>query len=62
MVLLGDMGQVEALSVHVEIVLISAIRRRMVWTESTMSMEIILGTLDCIPRWPVSSRSSFQSI
>jgi hypothetical protein len=62
MVLLGDMGQVEALSVHLEIVLISALDGSTVCAECTMGMEIILGTPDGIPRWRVSSRSSFWSI
>jgi hypothetical protein len=50
MVLLGDVGQVEALSVHLEIVLISALDECTVCAECTMGMEIILGTPDGTPR------------
>jgi hypothetical protein len=44
MVLLGDVGQVEALSVCLEIVLILALDGCMVCAEWTIGMEIILGT------------------
>jgi hypothetical protein len=50
MVLLGDVGQVEALSVHLEIVLISALDGCTVCAECTIGMEIILGTPDGTPR------------
>jgi hypothetical protein len=46
MVLLGDVGQVEALSVHLEIVLISALDGCTLYAECTIGMEIILGTPD----------------
>jgi hypothetical protein len=40
----GDVGLVELVSVHLEIVLILAQDRCMVWDEHTICMEIILGT------------------
>jgi hypothetical protein len=50
MVLLGDMGQVELVSVHLEIVFISAQDRCMVCAECTTGVEIILGTPDGTPK------------
>ena len=50
MLLLGDMGQVEAHLVYLEIVLISAQDRCTVCAECTTGMEIILGTPDGTPR------------
>jgi hypothetical protein len=50
MVLLRDMGQVELVSVHLEIVLILAQDRCTVCAECTTGVEIILGTLDGTPR------------
>jgi hypothetical protein len=50
MVLLDDVGQVEALSVRLEIVLISALDGCTVRAECTTGMEIILDTLDGTPR------------
>ena len=35
-------------SVHLEVVLVSALDRRMVWAECTLGMEIILGTPDVL--------------
>jgi hypothetical protein len=46
MVLIGDVGQVELVSVCLEVVLISAQDRCTVCAECTTGMEIILGTLD----------------
>jgi hypothetical protein len=46
MVLLGDKGQVELISVHLEIVLILVQDRCTVCTECTTGVKIILGTLD----------------
>jgi hypothetical protein len=43
-------GQVELVSVHFEIVLISAQDRCTVCTECTTGVEIILGTPDGTPR------------
>jgi hypothetical protein len=48
--LLGDVGQVEALSVHLEIVLISALDGCTVCAECTRGMEIILCTPNGTPR------------
>jgi hypothetical protein len=50
MVLLGDMGHVEALSVHLEIVLISALDGCTVCAKCTTGMQFILGTPDGTPR------------
>jgi hypothetical protein len=50
MVLLGDVGQVEALSVRLEIVLILALDGCTVCAECTTGMKIILGTPDGTPR------------
>jgi hypothetical protein len=50
MVLLGDVRQVEALSVHLEIVLILALDGCTVCVEYITGMEIILGTPDDTPR------------
>jgi hypothetical protein len=49
MVLLGDVGQVEARFSPLEIVLILVQDRCIVCTECTMGMEIILGTPDGTP-------------
>jgi hypothetical protein len=46
MVLLGDVGQLEALSVCLEIMFISALDGCSVCAEWTTCMEIILGTPD----------------
>jgi hypothetical protein len=62
MVLLGDVGQVELISVRLEIVLISAQDRCMVCAECTTGVEIILGTPVGTPRLRVSSGSSFWSV
>jgi hypothetical protein len=48
--LLGDVGQVEALSIHLEIVLISALDGCTVCAECTRGMEIILCTPNGTPR------------
>jgi hypothetical protein len=50
MVLLGDVGQVEAVSVRLEIVLVSALDGCTVCTECITGMEIILGTPYGTPR------------
>jgi hypothetical protein len=50
MVLLGDGAQVEALSVHLEIVLILMQDSCMVCAERTTGLEIILGAPDGTPR------------
>ena len=50
MVLLGDMGEVEALLVHFEIVLISTQDRYTVCAECAMGTKLILGTPDGTPR------------
>jgi hypothetical protein len=50
MALLGDMGQVEALSVRLKIVLISALDTCTVCAKCTRGMKIILGTLNVTPR------------
>jgi Fe-S cluster biogenesis protein NfuA len=50
MALLGDVGQVEALSVRLEIVLISALGGCTVCAECTTGLEIIFGTPDGTPR------------
>jgi hypothetical protein len=47
---LGDMGQVEVISIHMEITLISALDRCTVLAECTTGMEIILGIPDGTPR------------
>jgi hypothetical protein len=47
---LGDVGQVEVVSVHMEITLISALDRCTVFVECTTSIEIILGIPDGTPR------------
>jgi hypothetical protein len=60
MVLLGDVGQVEALFVRLEIVLILALDGCTVCAECTMGIEIILGTPDGTLRWLVSSGSLFR--
>jgi hypothetical protein len=49
MVLLGDGAQVEALSVHLEIVLILMQDSCMVCAECTTGLEIILGAPDGTP-------------
>jgi hypothetical protein len=48
-VLLGDVGQAEARSVHLEVVLISMQDRCTVCAEHTIASEIILGTTDGTP-------------
>jgi hypothetical protein len=50
MVLLGDVGQMEAVSVRLDIVLASALDGCTVCTECITSMEIILGTPDGTPK------------
>jgi hypothetical protein len=50
MVLLGDLGQVEALSVRLEIVLILMQDRCTVCAEHTIGLEIIWDTPDGTPR------------
>jgi hypothetical protein len=50
MVLLGDVGQVEALSVHLEIVLILMQDRCTVCAKHIIGLEIILDTPDGTPR------------
>jgi hypothetical protein len=50
MVLLGDVGQVELISVCLEIVLISVQDRCTVCAECTTDVEIILGTPNGTPR------------
>jgi hypothetical protein len=59
MELLGDVGQVEAHSFHLEIVLMLVQNRCTDWDEHTIGSEIILDTNDGTPR---SSGSSFQSL
>jgi hypothetical protein len=59
MVLLGDVGQVEAHFSLLEKVLISAQDRCTVCDESTTGMEIALGTADGTPRKCISSGSLF---
>ena len=49
MVTLGVVSHVEAFSVHLEVVLVSAQDRCMVCAECTSGMEIILGTPDGTP-------------
>jgi hypothetical protein len=50
MVLLGDEAQVEAHSVHLEIVLIRMQDRCIVWSEHTIGLEIIFDAPDGTPR------------
>jgi hypothetical protein len=50
MVLLGDEAQVEARSVHLEIVLIRTEDRCTIWSEHTLGLEIIFYTPDGTPR------------
>jgi hypothetical protein len=49
MVLLGDIGKWKLVSVHLEIVLVSAQERCTVCAERTIGMEIILGATDGTP-------------
>jgi hypothetical protein len=49
MVLLCDVGQIELVSVHLEIVLISAQDRCIVCAECTMGMAIVLGAPNGTP-------------
>ena len=50
MVLLGDEAQVESVSVHLEIVLVSVQERCTVCAKHTIGSEIILDTPDGTPR------------
>jgi hypothetical protein len=49
MVLLGDEAQVDAFSVHLQIVLTLTQDRRMVCVEHTIRLEIIIGRTRWIP-------------
>jgi hypothetical protein len=50
MVLIGTVGQMETVSVHLEIVLISTQDRSTICAEYTMGVAIVLGTPDGTPR------------
>jgi hypothetical protein len=59
MVLPGDVGQVEAHSVHLEIVLIPKQDRCTVCAKCKIGSEIALGTPNGTPRWRRSSARLF---
>jgi hypothetical protein len=62
MVLLHDVGYVEAHCSHLEIVLILTQDRNMVCVECGIGSEIVLGTPDGTSRCYGSSGSSFRSV
>ena len=62
MVLLGDVGEVEARLVHFEVVLILTQDRCTICAECAIVSEVMLGAPDGTPRLHRSSRGSFQSV